>query len=99
MVVSPSVSPEHGPVTAGCTMDVSLYLMSLRTAEATEILNGDKEYRKTCSMVAKLPSPYWTVLTASGGSKIWMTLIMSIVTCIHTFMDSIGKLDITLLPL
>ena len=57
MVVSPSVSPEHGPVTAGCTMDNQLVFDVLtRTAEATEILNGDKEYRENLlAMVAKLP--------------------------------------------
>jgi len=57
MVVSPSVSPEHGPVTAGCTMDNQLVFDILtRTAEATEILNGDKEYRENLlAMVAKLP--------------------------------------------
>lgn len=57
MVVSPSISPEHGPITAGCTMDNQLVFDILtRTAEATEILIGDEEYRENLlAMVAKLP--------------------------------------------
>lgn len=57
MVVSPSVSPEHGPITAGCTMDNQLVwdLLS-RTAEATRVLNGDEGYRASLlAMAAKIP--------------------------------------------
>lgn len=57
MVVSPSVSPEHGPISAGCTMDNQLVFDILtRTAEATRILKGDEVYRESLlAMVAKLP--------------------------------------------
>src|SRR5690554_6200374 len=57
MVVSPSVSPEQGPITAGCTMDNQLVFDILtRTAEANQILNGNKEYRTDLlTMAAKLP--------------------------------------------
>ena len=57
MVVSPSVSPEHGPISAGCTMDNQLVFDILtRTAEATRILNGDERYRaRLLAMAAKLP--------------------------------------------
>lgn len=57
MVVSPSVSPEHGPISAGCTMDNQLVFDILtRTAEATRILNGDEGYRaRLLAMAAKLP--------------------------------------------
>lgn len=57
MVISPSVSPEHGPVTAGCTMDNQLVFdMLTRTAEATRLLGGDEAYRqRLLDMVKKLP--------------------------------------------
>lgn len=57
MVVSPSVSPEHGPISAGCTMDNQLVFDILtRTAEATQILNGDLVYSKRLlDMADKLP--------------------------------------------
>ncbi|NDV81620.1 glycoside hydrolase N-terminal domain-containing protein [Bacteroides sp. 51] len=57
MVVSPSVSPEHGPISAGCTMDNQLVFDILtRTAEATRILDGDSGYReRLLAMAAKLP--------------------------------------------
>jgi alpha-L-fucosidase 2 len=47
MVVSPSVSPEHGPISAGCTMDNQLvYDVLSRTAMAIDILGGDKQYQQ-----------------------------------------------------
>lgn len=57
MVVSPSVSPEQGPLSAGCTMDNQLVFDILtRTAKANEILGKDVEYRqKLEAMVKKLP--------------------------------------------
>ncbi len=57
MVVSPSLSPENGPVTAGCTMDNQLVFDILtRTARASEILGLDAAYRaRLLEMVAKLP--------------------------------------------
>lgn len=57
MVVSPSVSPEHGPITAGCTMDNQIVLDILtRTAEASLILDRDEDYRADLlTMAAKLP--------------------------------------------
>lgn len=46
MVVSPSVSPEHGPISAGCTMDNQLvYDVLSRTAKAIDILGGDHQYK------------------------------------------------------
>ncbi|MDR2910150.1 MAG: glycoside hydrolase N-terminal domain-containing protein [Bacteroidales bacterium] len=57
LVISPSVSPEQGPVTAGVTMDNQLaYDMLTRTAVANEILGGDATYReKLLATAAKLP--------------------------------------------
>lgn len=57
MVVSPSVSPEHGPISAGCTMDNQLVFDILsRTALANEILGEDPSYRNQLkAMVEKLP--------------------------------------------
>lgn len=57
LVVSPSVSPEHGPITAGCTMDNQLVFDILtRTAAAVEILDGDKSYKaRLLSVAEKLP--------------------------------------------
>lgn len=57
MVVSPSVSPEHGPISAGCTMDNQIVFDILTcTAEATRILNGDQEYRTNLlAVIGKLP--------------------------------------------
>lgn len=56
MVVSPSVSPEQGPLSAGTTMDNQLVFDILtRTAEANRILDGDAAYRtKLLDMVKKL---------------------------------------------
>ncbi len=57
MVVSPSVSPEHGPVTAGTTMDNQmLFDLFTRTAEANDLLNRDPEYsRQLRTMANQLP--------------------------------------------
>lgn len=57
MVLSPSVSPEHGPIAAGVTMDNQLvYDMLTRTAMANEILNEDPTYRaKLLAMVKRIP--------------------------------------------
>ena len=57
MVVSPSISPEHGPLSAGCTMDNQLIFDILtRTAIANEILGEDTSYRKNLiAMAKKLP--------------------------------------------
>lgn len=57
MVVNPSVSPEHGPISAGCTMDNQLVFDILtRTALANEILGEDASYRtRLLEMVKKLP--------------------------------------------
>ena len=57
MVVSPSVSPEHGPMSAGCTMDNQLVFDILtRTALANEILGEDAAYRaRLLDMASKLP--------------------------------------------
>ena len=56
MVVSPSVSPELGPVTAGTTMDNQLLFdLLLNTAMANDILEKDPIYsRKLRDMVDKL---------------------------------------------
>lgn len=57
MVVSPSVSPEHGPISAGCTMDNQLVFDVLsRTAMAIDILDGNREYKqKLMARLAMLP--------------------------------------------
>lgn len=57
MVVSPSVSPEHGPISAGCTMDNQIVFDVLtRTVMAGEILGKDKAYgEQLLAMVDKLP--------------------------------------------
>lgn len=57
MVVSPSVSPEHGPISAGCTMDNQIVFDILtRTAEATRVLELDNSYREALlAMAKKLP--------------------------------------------
>lgn len=43
MVVSPSVSPEHGPITAGCTMDNQIVADALCNTLAAAQLVGDNE--------------------------------------------------------
>lgn len=57
MVVCPSVSPEHGPISAGCTMDNQIVFDILtRTAQANEILGEDASYcTRLTDMAKKLP--------------------------------------------
>ncbi len=57
MVVSPSISPEHGPITAGVTMDNQLVFDVLtRTALAGEILGKDTSYiARLKSMAKRIP--------------------------------------------
>lgn len=57
MVVSPSVSPEHGPVTAGTTMDNQLLFdLFTRTAAANDLIGNDPEYsRQLRDITDKLP--------------------------------------------
>ncbi|HBG56614.1 MAG TPA: hypothetical protein DDX07_01230 [Porphyromonadaceae bacterium] len=57
MVVSPSVSPEQGPVTAGTTMDNQLLFdLFTRTATANDLLGRDPQYsRQLRDMADKLP--------------------------------------------
>ncbi len=57
LVLSPSVSPEQGPLTAGVTMDNQLaFDMLTRTARANEILGEDAAYRqRLLATAAKLP--------------------------------------------
>jgi len=57
MVVCPSVSPEHGPVTAGTTMDNQLLFdLFTRTAAANDLLGGDPHYsRQLRDMADRLP--------------------------------------------
>lgn len=56
-VVAPSVSPEHGPVTAGCTMDNQIVFDALRnTLLASEIVGDDAAFRDSLAqMLDKLP--------------------------------------------
>jgi alpha-L-fucosidase 2 len=57
MVACPSVSPEHGPVTAGTTMDNQLLFdLFTRTAAANDLLGRDPAYsRQLCNMADRLP--------------------------------------------
>lgn len=57
MVVSPSVSPEIGPVTAGTTMDNQLVFdLFTNTAAANDLLEKDSQYSKQLrDMINKLP--------------------------------------------
>ncbi len=58
MVVSPSISPEHGPITAGVTMDNQLVFDVLtRTALAGEILGKDTNYIARLKSMAKQIPP------------------------------------------
>ena len=58
LVLSPSISPEHGPMSAGVTMDNQLVFdMLTRTALANEILGEDLAYRATLQAVAKRIPP------------------------------------------
>ena len=56
-VVAPSVSPEHGPVTAGCTMDNQIVFDALRnTLLASEVVGDDAAFRDSLAqMLDKLP--------------------------------------------
>ncbi len=57
MVACPSVSPEHGPVTAGTTMDNQLLFdLFTRTAAANDLLGRDPAYsRQLRNMADRLP--------------------------------------------
>lgn len=57
MVVSPSVSPEHGPVTAGCMMDNQLVADAMRnTLNAAEVLGHKDGFCDSLKqMIDKLP--------------------------------------------
>lgn len=58
LVLSPSVSPEHGPMSAGVTMDNQLVFdMLTRTALASEILQEDVAYRAKLKAAAKRIPP------------------------------------------
>ena len=58
LVLSPSVSPEHGPMSAGVTMDNQLaFDMLTRTALANEILEEDETYRAALAAAAKRIPP------------------------------------------
>lgn len=56
-VVAPSVSPEHGPVTAGCTMDNQIVFDALyNTLQASEIVGDDAAFRDSLAqMLDRLP--------------------------------------------
>ena len=58
LVLSPSISPEHGPLSAGVTMDNQLIFdMLTRTALANEILGEDASYRAKLQATAKRIPP------------------------------------------
>lgn len=58
LVLSPSVSPEHGPISAGVTMDNQLaFDMLTRTAIANEILGEDASYRAKLQTTAERIPP------------------------------------------
>ncbi|MCA5004629.1 glycoside hydrolase family 95 protein [Sphingobacterium bovistauri] len=58
MVLSPSISPEHGPMAAGVTMDNQLVFdMLTRTALANEILGEETSYRDKLRAMAKRIPP------------------------------------------
>lgn len=58
LVVSPSVSPEHGGVTSGCTMDTQLlHDLFTHTAKAAEILGTDAEYIDSLNAVKAMLPP------------------------------------------
>ena len=56
-VVAPSVSPEHGPVTAGCTMDNQIVFDALyNTLQASEVVGDDAAFRDSLAqMLDRLP--------------------------------------------
>lgn len=58
LVVCPSVSPEHGGVAAGCTMDNQLLFdLFTKTAKANEILSEDIAYREELLATVKRLAP------------------------------------------
>lgn len=58
MVISPSISPEQGAISAGCTMDNQLaFDVFTKTAKAIDILNGDANYKKRLLDMAKQLPP------------------------------------------
>ncbi|MDR6734415.1 MULTISPECIES: glycoside hydrolase family 95 protein [unclassified Sphingobacterium] len=58
LVLSPSISPEQGPLAAGVTMDNQLcYDMLTRTALAAEVLGIDSSYRDTLLTTARRIPP------------------------------------------
>ncbi|RZF59296.1 glycoside hydrolase family 95 protein [Sphingobacterium corticibacterium] len=58
LVLSPSISPEHGPISAGVTMDNQLaFDMLMRTALANEILGEDDFYSAKLQAVAQRIPP------------------------------------------
>lgn len=57
-VIAPSVSPEHGPVTAGCTMDNQLVFDVLdNTLQAAVILNEDPDLQTAIRQKKELLPP------------------------------------------
>lgn len=58
LVISPSISPEHGPISAGVTMDNQLAFDILtRTALASEILDQDPDYHTKLVATARQIPP------------------------------------------
>lgn len=57
LVAAPSVSPEHGPITAGCTMDNQIIADALRnTLNAAQIVGDNESFKDSLrDMAAKLP--------------------------------------------
>jgi alpha-L-fucosidase 2 len=57
MVVAPSVSPEHGPITAGCTMDNEIVFDALNnTLSASQVVGETASFQDSLkTMLAKLP--------------------------------------------
>lgn len=57
MVVCPSVSPEHGPITAGCTMDNQISLDALQnTLAAARIIGDASSFQDSLqTMIDRLP--------------------------------------------
>src|SRR5574344_117606 len=57
MVVCPSVSPEHGPITAGCTMDNEIVFDALNNSlQASHVVGETSAFQDSLKeMIAKLP--------------------------------------------
>ena len=90
MVVSPSVSPEHGPLSAGCTMDNQIVFDILtRTALANDILEGDKKYTdQLIAMAKRLPQcRLENTLNCKNGLRIEMiqrvSIVMSLICMVY----------------